>query len=216
MTSGPGQGTSGIVYGLAGGAEDFVLMWAEALVRQLGRVDAAWERYRLVGRSFEHDEEMDGGASGADLTKASRQLWSEQHTLIWTAHQLHRWVTRLATEVEAELESKPPAALVDLRNALERLDVAQIEDGVGAAVAGEKPPKGSDPYRSLRKLEGGRLRLATADDGSLFGPIGLDELRGLADAAVQALDALDARRQAESDEGEDWYWTYIAPSEGPE
>lgn len=141
----------GIVAGLAGGAEDFTLMWAETLLRQIDRVQAARTDHQRLGRWFERYDETEGAPDGAELAAASRTLWAEQHTLIWMSNQLRQWSDRLHTElreaadVEArgegqvdeaqgdenrgpvdELDTADPPWLRDLRNAVEHLNDATI------------------------------------------------------------------------------------------
>lgn len=117
---------------VAGGSDEhlcrrFVRMWAEAVLRQVERVRELRVKAAKDGRSYER---MDGGPTTERLDANSRALWTEEHSLVWTAYQLERWVKRLA-EVRFDEPPEMDRVLQTLRHALEHLDAAEF-DGSGA------------------------------------------------------------------------------------
>src|SRR4051812_40882552 len=89
-----------------------------------------------------------------DMFANWRRLWAAQHHLVWAAHQLERWVARLARERRMKVPKDDPV-LGDLRNALEHLDEADLS--VATAAATDNPAR----TKSLRKLPGGQLLIGT-------------------------------------------------------
>jgi len=132
----------------------FVRAWAEAVLRQVDRVRTAREKAAAELHSFVRKEE--GSPTEGEMERSFRELWVEEHTLIWTAHQLEQWISRLAVE-RGEDKPKRDEVLASARNALEHLNDADFE-GV-YAVPGQGPRN-----RSMRKLPGGRLSLVVGED----------------------------------------------------
>ncbi|MGZ6840161.1 MAG: hypothetical protein ACXVHC_06865, partial [Frankiaceae bacterium] len=69
---------------------------------------------------------------------------------MWAAHQLERWARRLAREQGLPQPPSDPV-LTDLRNALEHLDEAELDESTASAGDHLKS------NRSLRKLPGSQL-----------------------------------------------------------
>lgn len=137
-----------------------------------------------------------------DLHESFRRLWAAQHHLVWAAHQLERWQRRLAREREEPERPRDPV-LDDLRNALEHLDEAVLEDP-NAALAGDDPRLN----RSLRRLP--QCQLPIASSGRLM---------------FQVLDVADIERRVWAiataadramTEVEDWIAEHGLPGPEPE
>jgi len=108
--------------------------------------------------------------TGHDMFPNWRRLWAAQHHLVWAAHQLERWVARLARERRKKVP-KPDPVLADLRNALEHLDEADLDEST--ATASSNPAR----TKSLRKLLGSQLLIGTgANPGRLFDLIDSEEI----------------------------------------
>ena len=150
-------------------AESLVDVWVEEVRRLVPEV-------RAVRRSTTGDSRaMDRNDSWPPLTGHNmfanwRRLWAAQHHLVWATHQLERWVARLARERRKKVP-KPDPVLADLRNALEHLDEADLDEST--ATASSNPAR----TKSLRKLLGSRLLIGTgANPGRLFDLIDSEEI----------------------------------------
>jgi hypothetical protein len=181
---------------VAGGSDEqlcrrFVRMWAEAVLRQVERVRELRVKAAKDGRSYER---MDGGPTAERLDANSRALWTEEHSLVWTAYQLERWVKRLA-EVRFDEPPEMDRVLQTLRHALEHLDAAEF-DGSGAV------PDDPRANRSLAQLPGSRLDFRT-DEGEeppVFGLIHLAQLRDRALTISRSVeDEIEAEMMAEAE-----------------
>ncbi|MFG1626261.1 hypothetical protein [Kribbella sp. NPDC049227] len=130
-------------------------------MREVGRESARLNRQ--LDREWDRD-------LGEVASRVWRQRWTEDHTLVWSIHQLDRWARRLAKERGKPIPDEDPL-LRNVRNALEHLDEALFDEEHSAE-------PGDDPKtnRSLRNLPGGRLDIATG--GKLFGNLELGELEG--------------------------------------
>jgi hypothetical protein len=119
------------------------------------------------------------GPDELDLARIARELFAEEHALVWAAHQVERWAQRLAEE---RCDDPPPRdeVLANVRNALEHLDEADLEGGHAVP--------GFSGNRSLRKLPGSRLELYTGYNGLAFGLIDPDELERRALGVVAAIE----------------------------
>lgn len=147
----------------------FVRAWAESTLRQVERVREVRQRAAQLNRQLDRDWDRD---LAKELEPLWRQNWTEEHSLVWSLHQLERWASRLARERGLE-PLEPDVELRDLRNALEHLDDAVLEHG-HLAQAGEDPKKN----RSLRRLPGENIAIATG--GRLFGTLDLRDLEVIA------------------------------------
>lgn len=166
----------------------FVQMWAEEVTRQVSRVRRTREKADFDWRAAERME--DWSPSELDIAQNFRTQWAEEHTLVWAAHQLERWVCRLAEERGEEIPPRDQA-LANVRNALEHLDEAEFEgDDV---VPGERS-------RSLRALPKSRLPLQTGfGNGLAFGLIDVKELE---DRALAIVSSIEDKLMAEA---ESWW-----------
>lgn len=133
------------------GVSNLVLTWAEEVRRQIKRVHDVRQRFHEMDRANEWMEEW--SPTDAELAESFRHLWAAEHTLVWSSHQLERWVTRNAKD----RGEKIPASnqyLKMARDALEHLDEATFEDGVA------KPGASSGRIgRALRQLPGQQLSI---------------------------------------------------------
>ncbi|QKW66093.1 hypothetical protein HUT15_36830 (plasmid) [Streptomyces sp. NA03103] len=139
-------------------AQEFVQRWAEAVLRQAARTREARKKVAADERAYDRGE--DPGLDNWTLGANQRELWTEEHMLVWSAHQLERWRARLAKERE---EPAPPEneALKDARDALEHLDEAVL--GLDSAT----PPEGGkrkQQGRALRKLPEQTMSLSIGGD----------------------------------------------------
>ncbi|USQ81570.1 hypothetical protein NF556_07970 [Ornithinimicrobium faecis] len=173
----------------------FVRAWAESTIRQVQRVREIKQQAARLNRQLDREWDRD---LATELEPLWRQNWTEEHSLIWALHQLERWTSRLARERGIELP-EANAKLRDLRNALEHLDEAVLENG-HLAEAGEDPQKN----RSLRRLPGASITIATS--GRVFGTFDLQELEVLAREQFERMeDEAFEREEAEIEAAIDSY-----------
>lgn len=119
--------------GAAQAAQELVQRWAEAVLRQTARSREVRGRAAAEARAYEHNE--DWSPDTLQLSATSRELWTEEHTLVWAAYQLERWAARLARERD---EPAPPKnkALRNARNALEHLAEADLSRFIATSPEG--------------------------------------------------------------------------------
>ncbi|GAA0426132.1 hypothetical protein Acor_54760 [Acrocarpospora corrugata] len=141
----------------------FVRTWGEAVLQQVDRLRTIRTKFHRDGRNYERLEEW--SPTQEDLDRNFRELWAEEHTLVWAAYQLERWNRRLV-KVRGGSAPVPDVVLANVRNTLEHLDDADFDDG--DAVPGARS-------RSLQKLPNGRLVISAGSDLA-FGLIDPDEL----------------------------------------
>jgi hypothetical protein len=86
-------------------AQSLIDVWASEVRRLVPEVRALRQQYDLDLQRVEEDvrrlNEGKGGdwSLGEHYTYATwRRFWAAQHHLVWAAHQLERWVRRLARE----------------------------------------------------------------------------------------------------------------------
>jgi len=147
----------------------FVRAWSESVLRQVARVKDVSREAAKLNRQLDH--EWDPSTDEA-LSAIWRQNWTEAHALVWSIHQLDRWGRRLAEE-RGEEPPREHLVLRDVRNTLEHLDEARLDKGHVA-----EPGEDQSRNRSMRRLPGGRLYIATG--GKLFGSLELAELETIA------------------------------------
>ncbi|MFE6311781.1 hypothetical protein PS783_37950 (plasmid) [Streptomyces enissocaesilis] len=139
-------------------AQEFVQRWAEAVLRQAARTREVRRRTATDERAYDLGDvpELDPWMLEANR----RELWTEEHMLVWSARQLERWRARLAKERN---EPAPPEneALKDARDALEHLDEAVL--GLEAATPPEDGTR-RQQGRALRKLPEQSLSLNIGGD----------------------------------------------------
>lgn len=130
------------------GAEDtaaeFVQRWAEAVIRQASRTRAIRKKAAQDDWAYERCE--DWSPEDWQLAANARELWTEEHMLVWSAYQLERWRARLAKE-RGHSAPPPNEALKLARDALEHLDEAVLGD-----YAATPPEGGRQKGRALRQL----------------------------------------------------------------
>lgn len=178
--------------------EMFVQMWAEAVIRQVGRVKELRAKAARDGRNYERMEEWSPELE--DLAANARAQWAEEQTLVWAAHQLERWAKRLAEE-RGEDPPEADEVLAHLRNALEHLDEAEFTGEVAPhpggsgvriyhSLAGSAVPGEGRSNWSLRALPSGRLSIGTYEGlgHQAFGLINVDELERRAEVYVRKIE----------------------------
>jgi hypothetical protein len=106
-------------------------------VRELRRQTAADVRAADRGEDWAPTDE--------DFYQSFGRRWAAQHHLVIAAHQLQLWVERLVKEraLRGRHDQMPDrdAVVENLRNALEHLNEADLDEGL-FATAGEAPVKG--------------------------------------------------------------------------
>ncbi|MFE1909429.1 hypothetical protein ACFW96_38045 [Streptomyces gardneri] len=168
-------------------AAEFVQRWAEAVLRQAARTRAVRKKTAADDRAYDRNEEW--SPSFWQIEANYRELWTEEHMLVWSAHQLERWQARLAKERNQPV---PPENkdLRNVRNALEHLDEAAL----GGYTA--TPPEGAGwgQGRSLRNLPDKMMSLDVAGSGTLFEVLDRGMIETAALAVVKSIeDELDQR-----------------------
>ncbi|MGW1641566.1 hypothetical protein [Streptomyces lavendulae] len=170
-------------------AQHFVRIWAEAVIRAADRARAIRVKDAKDFRNAERNEEW--SPTDDDLYANTRVQWAEDHTLVWSAHQLEVWRARLAKERGQEPQPDNEV-LSRLRNVLEHLVDPDLDDWVATI------PEGADRKRrwSLRSLPGERFDLGLQSGGSLFGLLESKDLQALAMEVVRSVQAeLDERER---------------------
>ncbi|MFK3735662.1 hypothetical protein ACI2LJ_35960 [Streptomyces sp. NPDC088090] len=168
-------------------AAEFVQRWAEAVLRQAARTRKVRARVTKDDRAYDYNEEW--SPSPQQIAANYRELWTEEHMLVWSAHQLERWRARLAEErgMPAPPEDEN---LRTVRGALEHLDEVALGDLVAT------PPEGKPKHvgRSLRSLPNEMLMLDVAGRGPLFEILDRETIEAAALAVVKSIeDELDQR-----------------------
>ncbi|MFG3244126.1 hypothetical protein [Streptomyces sp. NPDC048157] len=128
-------------------AKSMVQIWAEAVVRQAARARTIRKKDDTDFRNHERGEDW-SDALKDELGPNWRTRWAEEHTLVWSAHQLEQWTIRLAN-IRGE---DPPAVnenLKNVRDALEHLNEVDLTETTASAPS---PQRKKDPRgRSLRE-----------------------------------------------------------------
>lgn len=175
-------------------AKFFVHLWAEAVLRHI-------ERVRTCRRQFDHSVEVavsaffgPGDPAGAleQVDEDFRTRWAEEHTLVWSAHQMEQWTRRLAKE-RGEKQQRMDRMLVNVRSALEHLDKA----GLSEIYAYVKDLDAKNT-RSLRELPDMKLMIGTSGD-LLFGLLKPAVIEESARTLVQSI---DRERESEAEAAE--------------
>jgi hypothetical protein len=172
--------TTGKIYPVGEFEDDYVrhhvLMWAEAVVRQVDRVR---QQRKKDGADFHsYDQEL-GAPMTYEVRRNFRTTQAEEHTLIWAARQLEKWTQRWAIERD-RTPADPDPVLADVRNAMEHLYEAAFDEHA-VAVPG---PFGSN--RSLRKLPYGSVPRGVGN--RLAGRLAVDDLEERALAMVNKVE----------------------------
>lgn len=179
-------------------ARFFVQTWAETVLEQLEVARAARNAHRTADRYAERgDPELPQDFLESVVSDRFRRMWTAEHMLVWSAHQLEQWHARLA-KARRKKRPKPDARLAHLRGALEHLDEADLIDGYAVA-----KPEGNKKTSSLRKLPNGRILIGRGSR-LLFGNISAKEIEERALAVFNSVKAeLDSEFEARVDEAED-------------
>ncbi|MFE9847153.1 hypothetical protein [Streptomyces goshikiensis] len=161
-------------------AQHFVRIWAEAVIRAADRARAIRVKDAKDFRNAERNE--DWSPTDDDLYANTRVQWAEDHTLVWSAHQLEVWRARLAKERGQEPQPDNEV-LTRLRNVLEHLVDPDLEDWVATI------PEGADRRRrwSLRSLPGEQFHLGMESGGRLFGLLESEDLNAVAMGVVKSV-----------------------------
>ncbi|RNL80712.1 hypothetical protein [Halostreptopolyspora alba] len=163
----------------------FVRTWAEAVIRQVERVNEAREKFRVDARNYERME--DWSPSEEDVDRAFRALWAEEHTLVWAAHQLEQWRIRLGQLRKRDGVARDKT-LASLRNALEHLVEAEFQDGYAVPKEGRSTSGGGrGKGRGLASLPDGRLEISTGGP-AVFDLLDANEVERVALHQVQAIE----------------------------
>jgi len=182
-------------------AEALVDVWVEEVRRLVPEVRAVREKYDRDSRAMDRNDSWPP-LTEHDMFTNWRRLWAAQHHLVWAAHQLERWVARLARGRRMKVP-KPDPVLADLRNALEHLDEADLDEFT--ATASSNPAR----TKSLRKLPGGQLLIGTSGNPRrLFDLIDSAEIEQRAWAVTTSTDRLEQ-------EAEDYAHELMARGEWP-
>ncbi|MFF4726395.1 hypothetical protein ACFY3M_13790 [Streptomyces mirabilis] len=168
--------------GALGAAQEFVQRWAEAVLRQAARTREVRKRTAADERAYDRHEVPSLDTWTLDANQ--RELWTEEHMLVWSAHQLERWRARLAKE-RGEPAPQENEALKTARDALEHLDEAALAmDAATPPDGGEKKQKG----RALRKLPRQAMSLHVGG-GKLFEVLDPEVIDREALAVVASIEA---------------------------
>jgi hypothetical protein len=165
----------------------FVRMWAEAMIRQFKRVQEQQEKRAADLWLYDH-EPLGIAPTDEDLQRNFRVRWTEEHMLIWAAHQLERWIKRLAID-RGEPSPTPDPVLADVRNAMEHLYDADFDEEGGVA-----PVPGSlGSNWSLRRLPNGQLNIVSGGGRIGVGILTAGELEKRALGIVEKIGAVAAQ-----------------------
>lgn len=133
-------------------------------------------------------ERMDGDGITSDSVEAAmRDVWTTDCLLILSAANLETWIAKLY-RVRSRKAPKGHPNLTHLRNAIEHLDEAHLDDDSSTAF----PRTQQSRTRGIGALPDQELLIGLTGDGKLFGVITHDELEAL---AMSLLDELDAELQ---------------------
>lgn len=162
------------------GCQFFVDVWGEEVRRRISHVRELRQRHQQDIRNNERLE--DWSPTDHDLYVSSTELWAAEHLLLVAAHQLDRWASRRAAELDGT-DSTLNETLRLLRNALEHASESEYSPETMSLI-----PK-SRRDRSLSKLTGSSIFLGSGDS-KLFGHLSLDELEQLASNVTTHIDHL--------------------------
>ncbi|MCZ2826027.1 MULTISPECIES: hypothetical protein [unclassified Modestobacter] len=165
-------------------AQWFVDVWADEVRGRVRDVREDRKRFDDLDHAYERGEWT---ITERDLLTRGQQLWVAQHHLVWATNQLEQWVRRLARE-RGKPEAEPDPVLTALRDALEHLDDAVLDEDIASA----GPGKGN---RALRRLPGSQLYIGTFGSHRMFGLVDPEDIERRALAIVTTADRLE--QQAE-------------------
>lgn len=182
-------------------ARMFTQRWADGTLRQAARLREALRR--ATNLDWMYERMKDPTLTEWDIAEKVDEVWVEQHLLMVSAQQFEKWARRMA-EARGEVRPEEDRLMRLLRNSLEHLDEAELNDS--EALPG---PSGN---RSLRDLPGSRLPLGVTlgtDKIMVCDLVELDEIenncRQLANAILDEIErpAIDAYINQMIDEARD-------------
>jgi len=173
-----------------GDADDIPLWmarsWADSTRRMLQMSKDRRQTYFGLSHMYER---MDGdGITANSVEAAMRDVWSTDCLLILSAANLETWIAKLYRARDRKVPKTHPN-LAHLRNAIEHLDEAQLDNESSTAL----PRTQQSRTRGIGALPGQELLIGLTGDGKLFGILTHDELEAL---AMSLLDELDAELQS--------------------
>ncbi|MCA1195120.1 hypothetical protein [Saccharopolyspora sp. 6V] len=128
----------------------FAERWALGALRQAERFREALKTATSADRAYELGEAE--GWIAADVAELVDAAWVEQHLLTVATHQFETWTQKML-DARGDDETRGNQLIRDLRNVLEHLDEATIEDEHAV------PNPSVRGKQSLKLLPGGRLPL---------------------------------------------------------
>ena len=146
------------------GCQFFVDVWGEEVRRRIPHVRELRQQLQQDNVSF-------------------TELWAAEHLLLVAAHQLDRWASRRAVELDGT-DSARNETLRLLRNALEHAS----ESAYSPETYSLTPKSPRD--QSLSKLTGSSIFVGSGGGSKLFGHLSLDELEQLASNVTTHIDHL--------------------------
>lgn len=176
--------------------DDVALMlarsWADSTFEMLELSRKRRSNYHWISKAYDR---MDGDAVDlAMLQRSIREVWSTDCLLIISAANLEAW-TRKLYRSRRRREPEPIENLKRLRNAIEHLDEADIDEETWTATA-----RTSKAVKSgIGALPNQKLGVGVSGDGLLFGVMSHDDLEKL----VNGL--LDELSQELDDYARDWF-----------
>jgi hypothetical protein len=169
--------------------------WADATFEMLELSRKRRSDYRSISRTYDR---MDGDAVDlAMLHRAIREVWSTDCLLILSASNLEAWIRKLYRARRRKLP-EPLKHLKQLRNAIEHLDDANIDEETWTATARLQQSKKS----GIGALPNQELAIGISGDGLLFGILSHDDLEGLVRGLLSELS------QELDDYAQDW-WEFV-------
>lgn len=166
--------------------------WADATFEMLELSRKRRSDYRWISRTYDR---MDGDAVDlAMLHRAIREVWSTDCLLILSASNLEAWIRKLYRARRRKLPERLKH-LKQLRNAIEHLDDANIDEETWTATARLQQSKKS----GIGALPNQELAIGISGDGLLFGILSHDDLEGLVRGLLSELS------QELDDYAQDWY-----------
>ncbi|MCW2674080.1 MAG: hypothetical protein JWP14_2669 [Frankiales bacterium] len=144
----------------------FTERWASGALRGAERVREARQRAKTASRNYERLE--DWSPTEEEVKETFDAVWVEEHLFVVAVAQFYNWVTRLVDEGSTVRSPSDIPSLTELRNTLEHLNEASLEENYA------RP----DPYAqkknwSLSKLPAGELFLGTHWGGATLTAFGM-------------------------------------------
>lgn len=149
--------------------EMFAERWAAGAMRGAGRVRDARKRALVADRNLERME--DWSPTEEEVGALFDEFWVESHLFVLAAQHFYSWAERLAAASNDVTAPAVVESLKDLRNVLEHLDEAAIDDSYA------RPNPDGSRRQSIRNLPGQRLLIGSdLDAGKVFGTVDIDQI----------------------------------------